>query len=75
MCVCVCVRARARVSVYVCVCVCVHARTYMYVHTIHSHCESYNINSIIFYIMKYKTYFEVLLTSLDETKFNNDSEQ
>ena len=25
--------------------------------------------------MKYKTYFEVILISLDEAKFNNDSEQ
>ena len=67
---CACARARARV----CTCVCVHAR--MCVHTyICSHCESYNINSIIFYIMKYKTYFEVILFSFDEVKFNNDSEQ
>ena len=68
ICVCVC-------DVCVCVCVCVRARAYVYVYTICSHCESYNINIIIFFIMKFKTNFEVILISLDEEKFNNDSEQ
>ena len=30
---------------------------------------------MIFYIMKYNTYVEVIFLSLDEAKFNIDSEQ
>ena len=61
------------VSVYVCVCVYVLAQ--VCVHTICSQCESYNINSLFFYSIKYKTYFEAILISLDEAKFDNASEQ
>ena len=61
---------------YVCVCVCVCTRVreclsvFMFVRTICSYCESYNVNSTICYIMKYKMYFEVILISIDEVNFN-----
>ena len=79
--VCVYVSYTIYVSVYVCeyvrahVYVCVCVSEYMCVHTTYSHCESYNICNIIFYIMKYKMYFEMILISLDEAKFNNDIER
>ena len=69
--VCVCVCVCARVSLYMCLCVC----AYVCMHTICSHCESYNIDSMIFYIMKSKIYFEVIFSSFDKEKFNIDSEQ
>ena len=60
VCVCVCVC----VCVSVCMCVYVRARAcvsvYMCMRGICSYCESYNINSIILYIVQYKAYFEVI---------------
>ena len=73
MCECARTHARARARAHVCVCVC--ACAHVCVHNICSHCESYNINSIICYIIKYKTYFEAILISLDEANFDNTSEQ
>ena len=54
----------------VCVCACECLSVFMFVRTICSYCESYNVNSTIFYIMKYKMYFEVILISIDEVNFN-----
>ena len=53
----------------VCACICVCA------HYIHFAVTVSHINNIIFYIIKYKTYFKAKLISLDEAKFDNASEQ
>ena len=75
VCVSMCVRVRACVCVFFYIYVCACARVWVCMHTMCSHCESYNINSMIFFIMKFKIYFEVILISFDEAKFIIDSEQ
>ena len=66
-----------RVCVCACVCVCervcvctLYAVTVSYIVFCHVYGQQYN-----FYIIKCKTYFEVILFGLDEAKFNNGSEQ